>query len=317
MKRSPQAGVALVTILLIVAVATVMATTIIQEQRSAIQSARGQFSRGQAHQYALGGEELARQILAEDLQIERERDHLAETWASDELHFEFEEGEVHLQITDLQGLINVNNLSGAYEVKSRQWLINLLSAHALDPGYADRIQDWIDADTSSRSAGAEDFEYLAQEPPYRAGNTQLVHVSELLLTGMPPEGLLLLSEALTALPQDTSRLNVNTAPAAVIQALSPSLSYDVADSLTRMRDEQEGYQTVNEFLQLPELAGLGIDADGLGVQSIFFEVRVIARYQDRFSYLTSVVQRNAVDGTMRVILRDFSRTFNRSRNRDQ
>ena len=39
------------------------------------------------------------------------------------------------------------------------------------------------------------------------------------------------------------------------------------------------------------------------------EIRIIARSQDRFSYLNSIVHRNSVDGSMRIIHRDFSKTF--------
>ena len=75
------------------------------------------------------------------------------------------------------------------------------------------------------------------------------------------------------------------------------------------RDESEGFETLELFLQTPELAGLGVVNDGLGVQSAFFEIRTVARYQDRFSYLTSIVHRNPVNGSMRVIARDFSKSY--------
>jgi len=85
-----QQGVALVSVLLIVAIATVMAVTMVREQQSAIPTARGYLARGQAMQYALGGEELARQILYEDFAEGTGRDHLTEVWANPELQFEFE-----------------------------------------------------------------------------------------------------------------------------------------------------------------------------------------------------------------------------------
>ena len=64
---------------------------------------------------------------------------------------------------------------------------------------------------------------------------------------------------------------------------------------------------VDQFLQDPAFAGLNINGSGLGVQSMFFQVSVKARYLDRFAYLTSVVQRDPADGSMRVIYRDLSR----------
>ena len=65
-----QAGVALVSVLLVVAIGTVLAVSMIQEQYASIQISRGYLSRTQANQYALGGEELARQILYADFEKE-------------------------------------------------------------------------------------------------------------------------------------------------------------------------------------------------------------------------------------------------------
>lgn len=305
-----QAGVALVSVLLVVAMATVMAVSMITEQQSTIETTRGFLSRGQARQYALGGEELARQILAEDLIEGEPVDALHEAWASDELYFDFEDGEVNLTITDLQGRINLNNLAaGGSQAIALQQLSNLLAAQGMDVANTDRIIDWIDEDEGSRPAGAEDYDYLVFDPPYRAANRPISDISELNLLALPQEQISLISEHLTALPETDVTLNVNTATPAVLQSLSPRLTVDAAQTLIERSLEQEGFRTVQAFLQAPELAGLGVQANGLGVQSAFFEVQVIARYQDRFSYLTTVIHRNATDGSMRVLQRDFSRQF--------
>jgi hypothetical protein len=85
------------------------------------------------------------------------------------------------------------------------------------------------------------------------------------------------------------------------------LPLEVALQLAAIRDESEGFDTVTEFLQLPEVAGMGISEQGLGVQSAFFEVRATATFQGRFSYLTSIVQRDLIDGSTRVIYRNYSK----------
>ena len=310
--NAKQSGVALVTVLLVVAIATVMAVAMVQEQQGFIHITRGFLSRGQAGQYALGGEELARQILQEDHSEGENWDYLTETWANPELHFEFEEGEVNLQITDLQGLFNVNSLSSENTLAgiARQRLVNLLSAVGADPRFSDRIQDWIDSDTSALPAGAEDFDYLVYEPPYRTGNAMVQDVSELGLLGFEPKILQQVMPFFTALPDGETLVNLNTASPYILQALAPELSFEAVDVLIQRREQQEtGFETVEAFLQLPELAGVSIVTDGLGVQSSFFEVRSIARYQERFSYLTSIFHRNPLDGSIRVISRDFSKNF--------
>ncbi len=315
MNRNQQAGIALVAILLIVALGTVMAASMVVEQQASIQATRGFLDRGQALQYALGGEELARQVLYEDFSEDEDTDHLLEAWASDDLHYEFEDGEVNLKITDLQSLINLNLLSqkNPGNALSRQRLLNLINAMGLDPAIVDRIQDWIDEDSGARATGAEDFEYLVFDPPYRTGNTLMADSSEIALLGMEPEWFQQLMPYLTALPDEMTVLNVNTAQAAVLQSLAPGLSYEAAEAITQRRDEEGGYESVQAFRQEPELAGLqGLADGGLGVQSEFFEIRIIARYQDRFSYLTSILHRNSLDGSMRILHRDFSKTFRAS-----
>ena len=101
-QRRGQRGVALVSMLLLVALATVLASAIVQEQQLVIRGAGAHLDRGQAKQYALGGEELARQILHKDYLIRPEKDHLGEEWAEENLSYDFELGGVNLKIVDLQ-----------------------------------------------------------------------------------------------------------------------------------------------------------------------------------------------------------------------
>ena len=179
-----------------------------------------------------------------------------------------------------------------------------------DPLLSDRIEDWIDADTSARPAGAEDYNYLVYEPPYRTGNAMIQDVSELGLLGFEPEVLQQIIPFFTALPDAQTLININTASPYILQSLASELSREGAERLAENRDEQEkGFESVESFLRFPELAGLAVNSDGLGVQSSFFEVRTIARYQERFSYLTSILHRNPFDGSIRVISRDFSKNF--------
>ena len=59
-------GVALISILLVVVIATVLGVKMTTEQHFSINRARNYFDQVKVHQYALGGEELARQILYKD-----------------------------------------------------------------------------------------------------------------------------------------------------------------------------------------------------------------------------------------------------------
>jgi len=312
MQKPPriQQGIALITILLVVVIATVLGVAMVRDQNITIQRTRNFFNQSQAKQYALGGEELSRQILWEDFDQGENRDYLQEEWATSGLQFEFEEGEVQIQIEDLQGRLNVNSLGkvGPASGQARMRFTNLFAQLGVDQVYVDRIADWIDADANVRQLGAEDFEYLALETPYRTSGQMIVDISELrLLLDLDRDTYEALSPYVAALPYADSELNINTAPAMVLQSISSRLGIEIADVLVTTRDEQQGFESVTEFLQSPDVAGMGISDRGLGVQSAFFEIRVRARFRERFAYLTSIIQRDPLDGSISVIYRNSSK----------
>ena len=306
-RMRPESGVALITILLVVVIATVLGVTIVKDQNTTLLRARSFFDQSQAKQYALGGEELARQILWEDFDSGEKKDHLGEAWASQELQFEFEDGDVRILIEDMQSRLNVNSLVGAQAPQARERFLDLLNQIGLDVVFADRIADWIDEDGTARQLGAEDYQYLGLDQAYRTGGQLMLDVSELrLLLEMDWESFQKLLPYVTAIPDTESVLNINTADAIVLQTISKQLDPSSAEQLLTSREEAAGFDTITEFLQLPELAGMGISEEGLGVQSVFFKVKIIARFQERFSYLTSIVQRDSIDGSTRVIYRNNS-----------
>ncbi len=316
--RSRERGVALISIMLVVVIATVLAVQMTNEQRLVIQRTANHFDAAQARQYALGGEELARQILRADFEEQPGIDSNADAWANPELQFEFENGAVEVQIEDLQGRLNLNNLyplprdggdrGGDASVPMLPVLSRMMGLLGVDPVFSERTMDWIDPDDGKGSLGAEDFDYLGLEVPYRAADRPIADVSELrLLLEMTPEAYGVLSPFVAALPASGTTVNVNTAPAPVIAALAETLTLESAEALVAARDQGSVYESVTQFLQDPILAGSGLAPDGLGVQSGFFRVSVRARFLDRFAYLTSIVQRNPTDGSMRVVYRDMSK----------
>ncbi len=304
-----QQGVALISVLLVVVIATVLSVSMIRHQNLTIHKARNIYDHAQAAQYALGGEELARQILWQDFKDAPEVDHLQEEWADQALFFEFEDGDVSVEINDLQGRFNINalGLSGDAGRSAQLRFSQLLQLVGTDAMYMDRAIDWMDDDISTRPLGAEDYDYLGLDLPYRSGGQAYIDLTELrLLLDMEADTYEQLEPYLSALPEPTIPININTASAGVLQSVSAKLTSEASSELINEREAQQGYQTVTEFLQSPFVAGLGIQEAGLSVQSNFFEVRVRARYLERYGYLTSIVQRN-VDGTMSVIFRNLSR----------
>lgn len=103
------AGVALITVLLIVFLASVTATGLAALQQRAIRRSTVLLHQQQARLYTLGAEQWALVILTRDRQ-QNETDHLGEAWATPPAALPVESGALTSQIRDLQGCFNLNNL---------------------------------------------------------------------------------------------------------------------------------------------------------------------------------------------------------------
>ncbi|MDG4551993.1 MAG: type II secretion system minor pseudopilin GspK [Candidatus Contendobacter sp.] len=108
-RANPQAGVALITVLLIVFLASIAATGLATLQQLAIRRTTVLEHQQQARLYTLGAEQEAMILLARDRQ-RNETDHPGETWANLPSVLPIEGGAITVRLTDLQGCFNLNNL---------------------------------------------------------------------------------------------------------------------------------------------------------------------------------------------------------------
>ena len=305
----PQRGMALITVLLVVAVVTVVSAGIIARQQLSIRSSTNQLHVRQAWHYALGGETLAKAVLLRDLRQGDPRmpvDHLNESWAKPLAPFALDEGgELRVQISDLSARFNLNSLvrQGQPNDAAMAQFRRLLLGLQIETPYAERLLDWLDADDQASGAyGAEDNQYLLQQPPYRAGNRALADVSELrLLLEMNEVDYQRVSPYVTALPAEAT-LNVNTASARVLASVADGLSLSAALGLVAARGS-EGYDKPEGFTGQPALAGLQPQSQALGVGSQYFQVVSEVRIGDRRQVLRSTLHR-ASDGRIYVLARD-------------
>ncbi len=271
--RAAQRGVALVTALLVVSLATVaavaMATRLQVDMRRTANLLHGE----QAYAYAIAAESWACVILRRDAG-ESEHDALAEDWATALPPIAVEGGFVNGHIYDLQGRFNVNSLvgtDGKPDERQLAYFQRLLTVLGLEPALAPALLDWIDADINAISPdGAEDDSYLLAQPPYRAANRPLASISELrLVQGYTAEVMAVLAPHVTALPGPTA-INVNTATPVMLQALHEQLTESDVEMLLADRGE-DGYTEMNAFMASDALAGLELTVD-LDVKSEWFSV---------------------------------------------
>jgi len=267
---SNQRGVALITAVLIVAIVATVAAYLGLGQHVRMRQAQNLFDRAQADAVSTAVYQWAAVTLDEDTRLERSKvDALNEPWAQAMPPMPVKGGTVQGRISDAQGRFNVNNLvrnnkPSAADIGVFQRLLFVLG---LDPNLSEAVVDWIDSDSQTRPNGAEDTEYLALDPPYRAANRPLVSIDELrLIRGFTAEIVKVLRPYVIALPAATS-INVNTAPAPVLSALFANLPVAAAEQLVAARKNRT-------FYSADELASLArqplVGRVETGVKSSYF-----------------------------------------------
>ena len=301
MKSSLQRGTALVTALLIVALASVIATAMLKQQHIDIRRAENMVKGDQAVLYLQAGENWVRQLLIKD-QSANKIDSLNDNWAKIDESLDIEGGSIQIGVEDLQGRFNLNNLLDKEGRPSKPDIAqfrNLLAALELDPELTQPVLDWSDADINvSLPTGAEDQEYLALEQPYRTANAPFVSSSELMLVkGFSREIFDKLAPYITALPARVD-INVNTASIPVLAAVLGS-SIVAAEEILAGRPEQ-GYQNIAEFRGEQALTGKAVQ--GVGVTSQFFMTRVIVELGRYNASQHSVIARDNKEATLPLVI---------------
>lgn len=328
-------GVALLTVLLVVFLASAAAVSLASLQTLAIRRSTLIQHQQQARLYALGAEEWALLILQRDL-ANSEIDDRLEDWANLPPALPVDGGFISGRIEDLQGCFNLNNLykeQGAdgnppadgqnpppakaggsgqpndlIDPVQLQLLQRLLEQLPLEPpldteqaqAIAQALADWLDPDQDPRFPdGAEDSFYLGRVPPYLAGNQPLVSSSELrLVRGIEPRIYEALAPAVCVLPQRT-RINCNTVVPPLLAALQGERKTE--DTAGLLQDTDYPFEDVNNCLQ-----ALGIQdefRDLLSVSSRYFLIRAEAQVGEGRVRLHSLIRR-APDG-IRVLTRRF------------
>ncbi|MDX1404041.1 MAG: type II secretion system minor pseudopilin GspK [Woeseiaceae bacterium] len=290
--RRNDRGVALITAMLITAMATMLAANLAWDNALDVRRTMVLLNRDQAIQVALGAESWVAGVLRQDLE-DSETDHLGEIWATELPGLPIEGGEVFGAVTDLQGLFNINNLvdeNGAVVEESLQQFQRLLTALGIDPRLAGIAADWLDSDIDAAFPdGAEDPIYTGMIPPYRTANQPLSSISELAaLEGMDKAIFDVLVQHVTALPGRTG-INVNTAPAAVLQSLSEDISPADVESLIAEREAGGFADLESSFSALltPDVV------NELEESTRYFQLKVVVRIDTVRITFVSLLQRGA------------------------
>ena len=300
-----QRGVALITILLIVALVTALMYHLMTRQALVVAQTRQVVRADQSLAYALGAEAYARQILFDDWNrpTSRTLDTLREPWAVPAVPFDIETGTLELSIEDLDRRFNLNSLAGEAATKNTTRLKTLLGALGLDPAAADAWRDWIDSDLEATGFGAEDSAYLVATPPFRTANQLAASTSEFaLLQLLDADQLARFLPYVATLPTTALRVNVNTAAAPTLEALSQHVTPTQAETLI---ESDRHYEDTGAIVaDVPEFSD---SIDAMAVVSSYFEIHARAEFDGFRTELTSVVYRDPSTGHLTLLSRDFGK----------
>jgi general secretion pathway protein K len=155
--------------------------------------------------------------------------------------FEEIDGTIAIRIEDENARFNVNNLvytTGGPNTDAIAAFVRLLKALDLRPDIADRVVDWIDADSIPRIADSENL----------AKNAKLDSIDELLLIpGIDEDAFERLRPYVTI--YGNNLIDINTAEVPVIMSLSDKIDKAMAANVVEYR-ERTPFQTPTEILQV-------------------------------------------------------------------
>ncbi len=342
MTSKRQQGIALISVLLVVAILLAVASRLMTGHNVVINQHQNVFEQNQALQYVLGAETLAMEALRLDFEGlpgqegGNASDHLGEQWAQALPPFELDEGGfLEAQLRDLNNCYNANSVldppsvvpgrggagtggddnrdpraAGGSGSSPASHFRTYLSALSLLPEIADEWLSWVDVD--DLNGRGEDADYALSQPPHRTPNIPVTDVSEFaLLASVEQEDLAVLRNTVCLLPDTGLRINLNTAPLEVLVA------YATAQNQSRGQGQLSNLGLLESFASEERAYGpdepLPQDIAQMFPSPVFtsnyFEMHATAQVGSSSVTLRSVLYRNQSSGEITVLQRDFGKLF--------
>jgi general secretion pathway protein K len=320
-----QRGAALLLAMVILTLVATLASGMVWQQWRAIQVESAERARTQAAWLLTGALDWSRLILREDGRQTRtgssggsatQVDHLGEPWATPLAPTPLAtflsggedsagggiNGALSGQIIDAQSRYNLRNLYNAVDAKKAAEELLTLQKLCLMIGLPDDTAQRI-AKPMQRvvdKAGGVRADVTGDGVPLErdAGDLLLPSTMEdLTWLGIEPEVIRRLAPFIDVLPENTT-VNINTASAEVIAAVTEGMDRGVAERIVQTRRTlRDGFESITAALDLVA-PGKNIQGDRISVSSNYFEVRGRLRYEETTVEQRSIVHRNGTDVTV-------------------
>jgi len=308
-----QRGVAIVTALLLTALAITLVMSLFGQQNVQVRSIENQRYQLQKQWVMRGALDWARLILREDAKL-NSVDYLGEPWSvpleDTRLDQYVENGQssgdesdatLSGSITDAQSRLNLTNLAVAGVIDEPTLLAfqNLLSAQGMDSGLAAPIAKMVASTQSTATQFNPDGSVGAAG--VSAKILALTQVDDLLaIPGFTPDSITKLKEFVVFLPVATA-ININTASAEVISARIAGISLSDAQQIVTTRNQAY-------FRDLTDLSARWINnkvpVPGISIvntQTNYFIVHGHVRINRAALDVDSLVERRPVTGVTRIV----------------
>ena len=275
MSHVRQRGLAMVTVLLIMALVTVLVSGLLREHRLRVAGITEQIRANELLRTALAGERLALDYLRAQRSALRETVHRGQAWAEPR-HLDLPGGQVRMRVEDLSARFNLTTLTVTYPdpLQVERWK-RLCQALGIDPPEVEDLS-----------------------------GQRLLDPSQLrLIPGIDNATVERLRPWVAVLPREAG-LNVNTAPTPLL-AMLESVGTDNARRLIAERPDV-GYPSVQRFLASPTVQGLDIQGRGLSVSSRWFRLTIDVETAERRIYLYSDLELDTRTPRVKVVRRVFS-----------
>ncbi|WP_022939999.1 type II secretion system minor pseudopilin GspK [Psychromonas hadalis] len=302
MANSPkkQQGIALITVLMILAIMVTIAATMTGRLTMSLKRTEGLIFSQSVYWYGQAAGDFGRMVLNQDF-ADSSVVSLDQNWALPEMIFPLENGNIAGEFKDMRSCFNLNALGvkdkGNIRATPVTQFQTLLEAIGINDYAAEMIaessRDWVDKDDVSNAAqGAEDSIYQARSVPHLAANNLMVDISELrAVQGVGQKVYERISPYLCAIPTKDQKINVNTVTieqAAILYALfKQDFDFALSDFSKLLEDRPvSGWNKVDDFLASSLFSDVKVSAGlkkMLSVTSEYFQLNGAAEFEDRIT----------------------------------
>ena len=298
-RKNPR-GVALLTVLLGIALMTLIVVDFATSAGLGFKSAANQANELRAYYLAKSAINVGVALLGQDERIDARSqnpiDTLTDVWAMPYPALQVEGGTVSLTIVDEARKLSINAMvdetNGTPQPKAIQKMERLFGILGVSAEIVPAIVDWIDRDSVESPGGAEGDYYLGLKPPYQPRNGPMPTLNDLrMIRGVNEQVYNRLAPFLTVMPEP--QVNANTASPQVLASVEPELTEDqkIVEEIIAARTMQP-FSKITDLANLPDLGNVSTRlTQDLTVKSEYFTIAGSGTFAGARKFITGTFHR--------------------------